>query len=564
MMMICCILFSLILFFLIISFSCHDLDSTGSTKRPLRPSFSSSSDVDTVNSSQHIAAAEGQEPPPTYEEDSKSRRRAVLVEYEGTKRVFDFAITSLENLRKLIRENLRLDPSLHFTMTYYHPDFEEYVELETIEKLPDKPKLRILAKPSHWWDFSPLIEGKEGEEQGEQEQEQQQQQEEIASEAEQGERRSIKEANHDGGASHKQWRLMNRSNSNSSLNHMNHNNTTNLNNYWILTVKEGDMTNESGVMEKFEFLGCDLMINQEKVTKIYALYNPKLLAAFEAARLMLTNQLQHASSLSSSSSSSSTFGEKKPDWLDNPADADQRMLFLENFRVYQEQYEWNNPFFSSNGAKGEATVIPLLYHCPDEPTAWLIAERGFISVLGKDNQGLYGNGISLTSDQFYASKLRAIQQGGKGHTAAAADDDDDGEGEEKGGVYLLCMVIPGNSYPITDRPNSAKSLKGQGCKQGYHSHLTYVIKPTFIKSRRGENHHEEGEEGETEENGKENEEKEEEEDDDEKDKEKRFAEGEEEVGFPVRRKTWDREDVADELVVFNETQILPFFLFYTS
>lgn len=100
-------------------------------------------------------------------------------------------------------------------------------------------------------------------------------------------------------------------------------------------------------------------------------------------------------------------------------------------------------------------------------TAWKIARTGFATVAALD-EGFFGRGSYFTSDVKYA----------KFYSSIAARQDKP--------CLVLALVIPGNSYPVTEgtnfpNPSDPKehdkeevSLKGNPVKKGYQSHHTHV------------------------------------------------------------------------------------------
>ena len=85
---------------------------------------------------------------------------------------------------------------------------------------------------------------------------------------------------------------------------------------------------------------------------------------------------------------------------------------------------------------------------------------------------------------------------------------------------MIALVIPGNSYPITEVPHlpdgksNPKGFLGKACQAGYQSHFT-IVKGEDISN-----------------------------------------------AFPVETPDFDPATVADELVVFETAQTLPLFVFY--
>ena len=83
-----------------------------------------------------------------------------------------------------------------------------------------------------------------------------------------------------------------------------------------------------------------------------------------------------------------------------------------------------------------------------------------------------------------------------------------------GKVILLSMVIAGNIFPVTEHPKQAGSLLGQACRTGYQSHFTIVESQDYTQA------------------------------------------------FPSTKATIDPTNTADELVIFNDVQAVPVFVFY--
>ena len=136
-------------------------------------------------------------------------------------------------------------------------------------------------------------------------------------------------------------------------------------------------------------------------------------------------------------------------------------------------------------------------------------QNGFGIGSTKD-EGYYGKGIYFTSSMEYASRYSTKTTKGK--------------------VFILSLVISGNSFPIIEHPfkyiqnengeikkyKNEKGFLGQACRPGYQSHYTIVeTKGTSI-------------------------------------------------GYPTLKTQIDPNKTADELVIFEGNQILPLFLIYSN
>ena len=113
------------------------------------------------------------------------------------------------------------------------------------------------------------------------------------------------------------------------------------------------------------------------------------------------------------------------------------------------------------GSQGRGLVLPMVQGT-SENSGHRIAKNGFGTVSSLD-PGWYGQGIYFTSKMSYA-----------GNYAARSKD---------GIVFLISLVIPGNSFPITEPPLAKKTsgsrinpngFLGRPCQPGYQSHYTVV------------------------------------------------------------------------------------------
>jgi len=167
--------------------------------------------------------------------------------------------------------------------------------------------------------------------------------------------------------------------------------------------------------------------------------------------------------------------------------------------------KWLNDYAAKfkefNDSKSLPNVIPMIQGTSEE-AVWQICQQGF-GIASTTDDGFYGRGIYFTSTLPYASRYAKPSNKEIGYR-----------------VFLLSMVIPGNPYPVTENPwDEHKGKKtgyhGQACRPGYQSHFTLVNA-------------------------------------DEKD------------AFPTKLPPpFNPDKVADELVIFEASQALPLFVFYT-
>jgi len=86
--------------------------------------------------------------------------------------------------------------------------------------------------------------------------------------------------------------------------------------------------------------------------------------------------------------------------------------------------------------------------------AWQIASQGFASISTQD-RGYYGKGIYFSSNAFYTVPYFITK---------------------KKPVILICFVIPGNPYPVTESSINPNNFTGKHIETGYQSHYVIVTK----------------------------------------------------------------------------------------
>jgi len=125
-----------------------------------------------------------------------------------------------------------------------------------------------------------------------------------------------------------------------------------------------------------------------------------------------------------------------------------RQKTFEHFHQHLKKWCWNK-----NLNIQDAPVLPVV-HSTDENTAWKIASQGFAALSAID-RGFYGKGIYFSSSALYTVPYFV------NHIDP---------------TILICLVLPGNPYPVTEDRRSINTLFGKHIIRGYQSHYVVVKK----------------------------------------------------------------------------------------
>jgi len=93
----------------------------------------------------------------------------------------------------------------------------------------------------------------------------------------------------------------------------------------------------------------------------------------------------------------------------------------------------------------------MAVHGTDSAVAWKIADTGYATLSTLDS-GFYGSGMYFTTSASYALPYF----GNQSHPA-----------------LMICLVVPGNPFPVIERATDKDSLLGQPRRSGYQSN--YVL-----------------------------------------------------------------------------------------
>jgi len=113
-----------------------------------------------------------------------------------------------------------------------------------------------------------------------------------------------------------------------------------------------------------------------------------------------------------------------------------------------QYWEWN---FGLNIS--DSPVLPVV-HGTSMDKAYRIAEGGFVALSTTDD-GYYGKGIYFTTSANYTVPYF------KQHEHPA---------------IIICLVIPGNPYPVIEDPRNDSPIRGKAILLGYQSHYVVVTK----------------------------------------------------------------------------------------
>jgi hypothetical protein len=139
---------------------------------------------------------------------------------------------------------------------------------------------------------------------------------------------------------------------------------------------------------------------------------------------------------------------KKEDWKEGFG-REAKAAVLTHLGDYTTSFrtkEWNN------GTR--APIVPLIQRLPRK-LAWLVLKHGF-RVLPSHDGALYGKGLYFTNNLHYLNACSPPPDGGEEF------------------VYVLSLVVPGNSFPVVQRPDDFVNspLINHPCRPGYQSHYS--------------------------------------------------------------------------------------------
>jgi len=133
-------------------------------------------------------------------------------------------------------------------------------------------------------------------------------------------------------------------------------------------------------------------------------------------------------------------------------DIEMRQKVVDWYKKKLSEWDWNE-----NLTLESSPILPVV-HGTDASIAWKIAEGGFAALSTLDD-GYYGKGIYFSTSAKYVIPYM---------------------GNKKRPTILICYVVPGNIYPVTEHPTkSKKPLMGHPLVNGYQSHYVLTTKKGF-------------------------------------------------------------------------------------
>jgi len=144
-------------------------------------------------------------------------------------------------------------------------------------------------------------------------------------------------------------------------------------------------------------------------------------------------------------------------------DFDLRQEIFDWFNNKLSEWDWNinltldssirDRARNKNVSLDSSPVLPVV-HGTDMSIAWKIVDGGFATLSTLDD-GFYGKGIYFSTSAKYILPYY---------------------GAKKTPAVLVCLLIPGNVYPVTEQPTPNSKIKGYPLVSGYQSHYAITKK----------------------------------------------------------------------------------------
>jgi len=175
------------------------------------------------------------------------------------------------------------------------------------------------------------------------------------------------------------------------------------------------------------------IVKRDCIASVYSVFNPELAKSFDVTNKSIAKRLRTQPTLF-----------KKDDWKSMDR-FDLREWTKKGMDARIASYPWNQ-----NTEEGASTVLAL--HGTDASIARNIIDGGF-SALSTVDAGYYGSGMYFTSSAVYGLPYY---------------------GTKKKPSLLICLLTPGNSFPVVESREEDKSFLGVPIRSGYQSHCVNV------------------------------------------------------------------------------------------
>jgi len=187
----------------------------------------------------------------------------------------------------------------------------------------------------------------------------------------------------------------------------------------------------------FEYLKELLEFENIPISKVTALSCITLATNMSGYRKLITERFKSSSSIFLSKS-----------W-EREEPIDLRLRVRDHYRRQIMQFDWNR-----NLKLIEDCPVLAVVHGTNLKKAQKIISTGFAS-LSTTDKGFYGKGIYFSSYAIYTIPYFMY------HSDPC---------------ILICYVLPGNPYPVTENPRAQKNLEGEPLQSGYQSNFVITRK----------------------------------------------------------------------------------------
>jgi len=119
---------------------------------------------------------------------------------------------------------------------------------------------------------------------------------------------------------------------------------------------------------------------------------------------------------------------------------------MDEYNKLVTRHDWNTP--------DDITPLLIVAHGTDLGVGWTIASNGFAALATLD-AGFYGKGIYFTTYVKYTIPYCC---------------------SKSNPAILICLLLPGNPFPVCEDPSKPESFLGQPIQSGYQSHYVRTKK----------------------------------------------------------------------------------------
>jgi len=188
-------------------------------------------------------------------------------------------------------------------------------------------------------------------------------------------------------------------------------------------------------LDIFRALDGQALVDANAVLKISAVCNPSVTLNFINQRGILRKRLKNDPSIFA-----------KSDWTAIADRQGLRQWVSQSYHRLSASYPWNE--------SNELTPVLPVVHGTSATIANKIIDNGF-SALSSLDAGFYGKGMYFSSSARYILPYYATKPNP---------------------AILICMAVPGNTYPVVESRTDPSSLLGLPIKSGYQSNYVLTMR----------------------------------------------------------------------------------------